>query len=450
MNKTRIDLQRERLSQLLTNRQAILIFGTGITMQATKGAETSSWAGLLESGIEHCVGFANFPSYDEAQKWAEARRADLQNPDPRSYVKVAGEIERALKDLRNERQEWLKKAIGQLRVQDDTILKAIGSLAARFNPKILTTNYDKILSKALHVDDITWEEVDAVVKILNGNSPNILHIHGLWSKPNTVVLGTDSYDELLQNKAAQTLQQAFTALNSLFFIGCGDGIRDDNIGALLKWFETAISDNALRHYILLREDEVQKLPSTRWLVPVSYGRTYDDLPGFLNSLTPVMDQEAMDRQVGSAKALIGRLADAWTRRNQEFQDGASLPLKPVAGSWIGQQTQQTGPADEPISYPVALDLDIKNVTVTGTFSFNFGPKGLPLVDGSVKLQGQLDHGQFLRLSYQGDDADKLQFGTLLLEISADGDTLIGNDIGYGYTTRQTLIALTWLRRSAQP
>jgi hypothetical protein len=440
---------RERVSELLTNRQAVLVFGSGITMQATKGAKTASWAGLLHSGIDHCVAFGAFASDEERQKWAEAARAGLQDSDPKSYVKVAGEIERVLKDLSSERQEWLRKAIGGLKVRDAKVLAAIKGLVTRFGPTLLTTNYDSVLSSALEVDNVTWEDADAVVKILKGNSLNVLHIHGFWRKPGTVVLGTESYEKLLNNPAAQNLQHAVTALNSLVFIGCGDGIKDDNIGGLLKWFETALPDNAQRHYILLREAEVKNYPASRWLVPVSYGPTYDDLPRFLDTLTPVMDPDAVKRQLEAARALIMRLAEAWTSRNHSFsEDNASSSVKSVAGSWKGQQTQQTGPAFEPITYPVALDLALDGVKVTGTFYFQFDPVGKPLIDEAVDLEGQLDHGRFLRLSYQGGEDDTLQFGTLLLELTADGDTLIGNDVGYGYTTRQTLMAMTRLRRSA--
>jgi hypothetical protein len=445
MGKTRTDLQRERLSQALTDRQAILVFGSGITVQATAGAKTASWEGLLESGIDHCVGFANFASDDAAQKWADARRADLRNPDAKSYVKVAGEIEQKLKKLKGERKAWLREAIGSLQARDPKVLKAIQGLAARFKLKILTTNYDTIISKALGVDDITWGNASAVVKIINGESPNVLHIHGLWSEPDSVVLGTDTYGKLLQNKAAQALQQACTATNSLVFIGCGDGIRDDNIGTLLKWFETTLPDSELRHYILLPAREARKYPGTPWLFPISYGRDYDHLPGFLDSLTPIVDRETMKKQADSAKVLISRVAEAWTRRNLAFQREGNRRSKSVAGSWRGQQIQQAGQADVPVSYPVALDLKTKDATVTGTFSFKYGSQRV-----SLKLEGQLEHGRFLQLSYDNRNDDKRQLGTLLLEIGVDGDTLIGNEIAYGNTRRQTLTGLTRLRRSAAP
>ena len=117
--ETQRDFLRERVSELLTNRQAVLVFGSGITTQATKGAKTASWAGLLDSGIDHCAVFGTFASDEERQKWADAARAGLQNSDPKSYVKVAGELERVLNDLKSERQEWLeKKATGGLQLRD--------------------------------------------------------------------------------------------------------------------------------------------------------------------------------------------------------------------------------------------------------------------------------------------------------------------------------------------
>ena len=112
------------------------------------------------------------------------------------------------------------------------------------------------------------------------------------------------------------------------------------------------------------------------------------------------------------------------------------------------EPQQTGPADEPISYPVALDLAINGASVTGTFFFRFDPVGKPLIDEALESQRAVGSRPLPATPYEGGDNDKLQFGTLLLEIGADGDTLIGNDVGYGYTTRQTLMAMTRLRRSA--
>jgi hypothetical protein len=49
----------------------------------------------------------------------------------------------------------------------------------------------------------------------------------------SVVLGVRSYDQVLGGEHAQAMLQAMTAMRTILFVGCGDGLEDPNLGALL-------------------------------------------------------------------------------------------------------------------------------------------------------------------------------------------------------------------------
>lgn len=418
-------------------------------MQATNNSRTSSWEGLIESGLECGVQFGemrNGKSADERQRWCDAFRTVLRNTAPGTWVTVAQEVTRVLDRPNRPWRNWLKNSVGSLEVTHPDVLIALKGLSNRFSPMILTTNYDDLLARALEVEPVTWSNINEARNIVAGRSPNILHIHGLWSEPETVVLGVQSYVDILNNDLAQVIQRAAAYLNTLIFIGCGDGVRDENVGGLLRWIEKTLASSSLDHYILMRTDVADTFAPIGGLVVVPYGSSYDDLPVYLESLKPTVEAKSLRADIAAKREQIKGFGSAWVDRNGRFRQEQPSP-KSVAGDWTGFQTQQVGPMKEPISYRVGLQLSGDDDGLAGTFYFRFGPQGAPLVEESLAVAGRIDGGRFLRLAYQGGEPDKPQFGELLLELGADGDVLVGNDVGYGYTTRQILMAATRLRRS---
>jgi hypothetical protein len=68
-----------------------------------------------------------------------------------------------------------------------------------------------------------------------------------------VILGIRSYEEVLGDAHAQTMQRAIRSLKTLLFVGCGEGLHDPNFGALLEWTCKVFPGAEYRHFRLARE-----------------------------------------------------------------------------------------------------------------------------------------------------------------------------------------------------
>lgn len=125
--------------------------------------------------------------------------------------------------------------------------------------------------------------------ILRGESSDIGHLHGSWRYPDTLIFGAASYGEVLGNTTAQALQRSMGILNTLLFIGAGDGLSDPNFKSFIEWLEANFGDSEVRHYRLCRDSDTAALTAQHLdsrITPLSYGSDYDELVPFLAALSP--------------------------------------------------------------------------------------------------------------------------------------------------------------------
>ncbi len=75
---------------------------------------------------------------------------------------------------------------------------------------IATLNYDHLLEEATSLPAITWEAANAVQEALRGTRKAILHLHGEYQQPESVVLGLASYQKVKDDPHAKAILQCFT------------------------------------------------------------------------------------------------------------------------------------------------------------------------------------------------------------------------------------------------
>jgi hypothetical protein len=184
---------------------------------------------------------------------------------------------------------WLRRTVGSLRANHPELIEAIRDLGA----PIATLDYDNLLSEVTHLRPITWQRAERWPLVLQGEDQAILHLHGHWDQPSSVVLGIRSYDAVMGGALAQHLQRALS-LQSLVFVGCSGTLEDPNFSVLLTWMREQLNGAEHSHYLLIHEGE--PLPSTKSLlrearvVPLHYGKENDDLLSFIRALasgTPI-------------------------------------------------------------------------------------------------------------------------------------------------------------------
>jgi hypothetical protein len=268
--------------------RVIIVVGAGVSEGAT-GAPHASWLGLLKHGVDHLVATKVFTP-ERREVLDSSLDAAFSQFNLEQALLHAGHIEQCLK-IPNEQAfaDWLAAAFRDLKVKDGkrTTLNALRELQ-RAGALLLTTNYDSLLSDATDLPPVTWEEYADFLQVTNRKKEGILHIHGHWQHPTSVVLGRSSYDRVV---ADQYFQAALTSLWlhwSWVYVGCGDGLDDPNLGRLLEWGK-GWGQGTMPDYFLAKADKAAALQARSSkpanLVCVGYP-DYPNLPDLLHSLTP--------------------------------------------------------------------------------------------------------------------------------------------------------------------
>lgn len=269
------------LRQQLAQRQVIVIVGAGVSMAATNGAETASWLGLLRSGVARVEAVGQ----EVKAGWADRQRASIAGGDLDELLGVAENIARKLHAPRGgEYQRWLRESVGSLAVTDRTVIEALVALGA----PICSTNYDGLLESVSGLAPVTWRDPSRCERVLRGDEHAIIHLHGHYLEPESVVLGLRSYEAVLGNEPAQALLRALRTYKTLLFVGYGAGLADPNFAAFLTWCERVFPESQYRHFRLARDSDVLDIqaahgPAQRLFV-LGYGPDYADLAPFLRCL----------------------------------------------------------------------------------------------------------------------------------------------------------------------
>ena len=284
------DTLTEDLRRLIAAKQVLVVVGTGVAIAATssanvpKGAPASSWPGLLKLGVQECRKL--FPGKLDAA-WQDRVLGEIGSGDLDDMVSAAEKISKKLGGNDGpEFKRWLRETVGQLKASDATVLERLAAL----DVPLATTNYDDLLATATGRRAVTWQDPDDVAGVLRGDSDGILHLHGHWQTPASVVLGIRSYEDVRQDTHAQAVVRALAMTKSLVFVGCGEGLSDPNFKPFLSWLGAVSRHHTARHYRLCLEAEVGALhaahPPEQRIFPVSYGKKHADLAGFLAGLAP--------------------------------------------------------------------------------------------------------------------------------------------------------------------
>jgi hypothetical protein len=284
---TRGGLLEQDLRSRLARGRVVVIVGAGVAVSATRGNAVASWVGLLENGISRCEQrFLTLPD-----DWGERLRVDLKSGDVDRLVAVADEVAQAFgAPSAGEYRRWLRETVGALEPLYPDVISALRDLQV----PIATTNYDSLVEKVTGLKPVTWREDAKVDRLLQGDEPAVLHLHGHWDDPQSVVLGIHAYEDVLGDTHAQFVQRAVAAYNSLLFVGCGEGLTDPNFAALRRWLAEVFSAGEYRHFRLSLESEARALATEHadeQIVVVAYGERHRDLAAFVRSLGEAVPRE---------------------------------------------------------------------------------------------------------------------------------------------------------------
>lgn len=200
----------------------VLFVGSGLSRRYYG---TPDWNGLLEK-IAQKVGVDK----EEMKKWGgyEKRATELE------YHCFA--TEKPSYKEGEDRRYPLRKIIAEIITESSTVFEdkamEVNELARIIPTAIITTNYDELLEKTFGNkynvcigQDIIWSRAD-------NNSKTIYKIHGSVSKPSSIVITQEDYDNFMASS-----KYLYAKLLTLFWenpiVFMGYGIGDDNVKNVL-------------------------------------------------------------------------------------------------------------------------------------------------------------------------------------------------------------------------
>lgn len=283
-NATLID----KLKDDIAAGRVVVIAGTGVSVVASgnpkiAGHHVATWTGLLGHGIAHCTDRGTI-----TPEVANHLTAQLRLGETDLLITAAETVSQRLRGQSpGTFRGWLKDSIGQLKVQAPALIDALQALGGL----IATLNYDTLIEQATGRRAVTWRQADAVTDVLRNTMPDaVLHLHGVYEEPESVVLGLASYLQVGDDAHASTVLRSLAQGRTLLFVGCGDTVSDPNFARLIEWAKAALDDVAPHHVFLCRQSErsafQDRLRGAPWLQPLAYGDDYADLLPFLQTLAP--------------------------------------------------------------------------------------------------------------------------------------------------------------------
>lgn len=299
---TSVDAQVADLGHMIGEQQVVAIVGTGVSLASTGSAQAASWKGLLERGIDHAVRFAGrSPRWRERQKQALDDAVD--EGDLFEMLNVAEQVStRLAAPDGGEYIRWLRESLSpeKLPITDESVIRALADL----HVPIITTNYDELIEQVTGLPGVTWKDKHKVARIVRGDDRAVLHLHGKWDVPDSVVLGICDYAEVRGSEHTRAVMQCLGFANSLLFVGCGEGLNDPNFHSFLQWLGCVRASDEYRNFRLALRSEVADLqkqhPPEQRIFVLPFGDRYDELSTFLRALKPESAAAAAKPHIQSA------------------------------------------------------------------------------------------------------------------------------------------------------
>jgi SIR2-like protein len=282
MNDNRVTAAVAAMRAALSKNDLVLILGAGVTASATNSNKVSLWQGLIRNAIDRCV---ELDTRDKA--WADRAKADVDSPYNDDLIAAA---EKATSGLggrtSSEYHRWLRNTVGSLHIEDCSLTDVIKLYAER-ESLIATTNYDDIPSDATGWDTVTWRDYTTIQRVYRGDEHAIIHLHGHWRVPESVVFGSSSYADVLSDQHSAEFLRMLLYAKTAVFCGFGAGLRDPNFTALRNWL-TTYKDSGYPNYRLVRDAETEAAErdhrTEEHITVVPFGPKREDLPAFLRAI----------------------------------------------------------------------------------------------------------------------------------------------------------------------
>lgn len=259
----------------------LVIAGAGVACASDPGNPHASWIGLLRDGVERCR--QRCPSLKPG--WEATTTGLIEEGGASSLVMAASRIKEELVRVHEgQYARWLADTVGHLHARDHQVVRGLLDWGAT----IATLNYDGLVEQVSGLPAVTWSQPGLAVRVLRGDEPGVLHLHGHFATPQSVVFDSRSYEEICRDPTAQSMLRACFTLWTIVFVGCGGTVDDPNFSVLWAFCRDALSQSPYSHFHLVRNRDLEdfgRMYTGLPVRPIGYGAEHTDLGPFLAQLS---------------------------------------------------------------------------------------------------------------------------------------------------------------------
>lgn len=269
----------------------VVVFGTGVSIALTNNSHPElSWVGAIKHGLDYAQQRGKISKKQESN-WLK----HLESDDIDDLLGAAEFLTKKLSSTDNTLYEqWFKDVFQDVEPENPDLEDAL-QLIKNADISIATLNYDDLLEKTTKLPSICHSDQRKALSWAQRNEKGILHLHGVWDKPEHCVLSITDYESTHSSEFRKFIQQNLSGTNRLLFIGCGDTFSDPNFTNLVKWFREIVGAGGFQHYALVPDREVDaRKADENWqgfVEPLSYGADHSNLAGFLKGLFSALPQQ---------------------------------------------------------------------------------------------------------------------------------------------------------------
>lgn len=274
----------EELIKLLKNDEIIPVLGAGVSYAASK---IPGWEGFISEGLD----YIEKNHLDDGSSLEIARKALIDKDFPKS-----GKIMKTLlKAPKRPFSDWIDSLLHDPEIYSSDLLDSIRNLNASI---VFTTNYDKLFYYDYTFNThriFSWADHRLIKKSMIRKEDFLLHLHGVYDRPETIILSDHDYLQLKDNAAYRNILAELWSNKNFLFIGSSkDGVLDEDFMTTIKFYDECFPDLPHKHFILLKNDEIPKVSKELLpygIYPIGYGNEYKDLPLYLNRINPNWDKK---------------------------------------------------------------------------------------------------------------------------------------------------------------
>lgn len=259
----------------------LVITGAGTSLElASKSTPSVSWKALIQSALSFCALKGLIDPIQLARYEALLTSTDIDE--------LIGAATFATRKLGGSKDilfaDWLNSVFSKQKCSNGAMKNSIIALS-KSNIPIATLNYDILLEKASRLPTISMDESRKVMGWARREAAGILHLHGVWDKPDSVVFASEDYVTAVKDEFRQNLQRGLASYKHVLFVGCGATFEDPNLSGLIAWMKSVVGTGALKHHALVRNGDVAERHEDKlwhgFIDPIGYGDNYSDLPQFI-------------------------------------------------------------------------------------------------------------------------------------------------------------------------